>query len=235
MNAIVTGGTNGLLGPVWVKVLRERFHYMCPPPMPSKVDIFDLPDYNSLYPTEVESFCEGYEEEPPDIIIHNAAIDPKPGSPDGKNPFRRHEDIMQVNHGAVVHMNEILTPRMIDNGGGVIIIIGSIMGYISARQSNYSDGWTKAFAYNESKAALISHCHNINTTFGKDGIRCVMPSFGPFEKGLSKDFMEGFGKKIPIRKAVSEEDLKRTLQYCIECESLAGEFRIDGGYSRQGA
>ena len=171
----------------------------------------------------------------PNIVVHNAAIDPKPGSPDGENPFRLHYDIMRVNHMAAVQMNELLIPRMIENGGGVIVIIGSIMGYIAANQSNYTDGWTKAFAYNESKAALISHCHNINTTFGKDGIRCVMPSFGPFEKGLSKDFMDGFGKKIPIRKAVSMEDLRRTLRYCIECESLAGELRIDGGYTRMGA
>ncbi len=224
MNAIVTGRNNGLLGPVWVKTLKDY---------PIDVDIFDLPDYDSMGMMDVVSFCVNTKT--PDIIIHNSAIDPKPGSPDGKNPFRRHVDIMRVNHGAVAEMNELLIPRMIRNGGGVIVIIGSIMGYIAANQSNYTDNWTKAFAYNESKAALISHCHNINTTFGKDGIRCVMPSFGPFEKGLSEDFMEGFGKKIPMRKAVSETDLKRTLQYCIECESLAGELRIDGGYTRVGA
>ncbi len=223
-SAIVTGGNNGLLGPVWVKALGDRGY---------EVDVFDLPKWNMGDGNDVVPFC--MERPTPSVVVHSAAIDPKPGTDNGENPFRRHGEIMRVNHRGVACMNSVLIPQMIENGGGTIIIIGSIMGYLSANQENYSDGWTKAFAYNESKAALISHCHNINTTFGKYGIRAVMPSFGPFEKGLSADFMEGFGKKIPVGHAVSEEDLIRTLHYCLDCESLAGELRIDGGYSRKGA
>jgi hypothetical protein len=186
---------------------------------------------------DIVKFCDivksnKYQFNLPNIIIHNAAIDPKPGADCGIDPFRRHAEIMKVNHTGVAHLNSLLIPPMIENGGGIIIIIGSIMGYVSANPDNYSDGWLKAFGYNESKAALQMHCHNINTVYGKRGIRCVMPSFGPFEQGLMPGFLDGFGKKIPTQKPVSKKDLLLTLKYCIECESLAGEFRVDGGYTR---
>ena len=221
--AIVTGGYNGLLGPVWVQALKSRGY---------EVDILDRPDFNMGFDSDIEGFCEGVRT--PSVVVHNAAVDPKPGADEGKDPFRRHEEIMMINHIGVAHMNSILIPRMIANGGGVIVIIGSIMGYIAANQENYSDGWTKAFAYNESKAALISHCHNINSTFGKYNIRAVMPSFGPYAEGLSEDFMAGFGQKIPVRHPVWMDDLFKTLYYCLDCESLAGELRVDGGYTRVG-
>ncbi len=220
--AVVTGAS-GILGPIWVETLKE---------INARVYSFDLPEYNLGIKEDIFKFCHNVEI--PNIVIHNAAIDPKPGTDNGDDPFRRHEEIIKVNHIGTVYMNQLIVPRMIKNGGGIIIIIGSIMGYISANQDNYKDGWTKAFGYNESKAALISHCHNLNTTFGKYGIRAVMPSFGPFEQGLSSDFMKGFGQKIPIQKPVSKKDIILTLNYCLNCDSLAGEFRIDGGYTRVG-
>ena len=223
-DSIVTGGFNGLLGPVITDTLIDLGYKVC---------YFDLPEYDLAKSSDINKFYQSMTEIP-NVIVHNAGIDPKPGSDNGKDPFRIHEGIMRVNHIGAVYMNKLFIPKMIENGGGIIIIIGSIMGYISANQDNYKDGWTKAFGYNESKAALISHCHNLNTTFGKYGIRAVMPSFGPFERGLSPDFMKGFGQKIPLRKPVSEEDIQLTIKYCLECESLAGEFRVDGGYTRVG-
>lgn len=223
--AIVTGGEHGIIGPVITNILKA---------IGARVICCDWPDYDLNMPHDIERFCQSplLQHYTPSIIVHNAAIDPKPGTDDGSNPFRRHAEIMQVNHIAVAHINSLLIPKMIDNGGGIIIVIGSIMGYISANPDNYADGWLKAFSYNESKAALIMHCHNVNTVYGKQGIRCVMPSFGPYEKGLSPEFMEGFGKKIPMLHPVSKTDLILTIKYCLECESLAGEFRIDGGYTR---
>ncbi len=132
-SAIVTGGNNGLLGPVWVKALGDRSYH---------VDSFDVPKYDLAQPFDIKAFC--LESKTPSVVVHNSAIDPKPGSPNGKDPFRQHADIMAVNHTGLAYMNSLLIPAMIANGGGTIVIIGSIMGYISANQENYSDGWTKA-------------------------------------------------------------------------------------------
>lgn len=221
--AVVTGGKNGLLGPIITDILIK---------FGATVLYFDLPDYDLAKSNDILRFCQTINT--PHILVYSAAIDPKPGTDNGQDPFRIHEGIMRVNHIGAVYMNKLIIPKMIDNGGGIIIIIGSIMGYISANPDNYQDGWLKAFGYNESKVALQMHCHNINTVYGKHGIRCVMPSFGPYEQGLSPAFMEGFGKKIPMQKPVSKEDIILTIKYCLECESLAGEFRIDGGYTRVG-
>ncbi len=216
---------NGIIGPRIAKMLI----FDCG----MRINYLDFPEYDLRKLGDVEDFSDSLFY-CPSLIVHNAAIDPKPGMDDGTNPFRRHEEIMKVNHIAVARVNELLIPKMIKNGGGIIIIIGSIMGYISANPDNYKNGWLKAFGYGESKAALQMHCHNINTVYGQHGIRCVMPSFGPFEEGLSPAFMEGFGKKIPMRHPVSKSDLLTTIKYCIECDSLAGEFRIDSCYTRVG-
>jgi NAD(P)-dependent dehydrogenase (short-subunit alcohol dehydrogenase family) len=224
--AVVTG-TMGLLGPVWREGLEARGY---------QVIGYDLPHYDLSMSFDIDKFCSnffGYIKVP-EIIIYNAAIDPKPGADEGIDPHRRYEEILSVNLLGAVRMNRLLIPKMIENGGGLIIIIGSIMGYISANPDNYQDGWLKAFAYNDSKRALQSYCHGINTIYGKQGIRCVMPSFGPYEEGLSPKFMEGFGKKIPVGHPVSKKDILLTLNYCIDCDSLTGEFRVDGGYTRVG-
>lgn len=228
--AVVTGGRHGILGPIISESLMS---------MGAKIIYLDLPCFDIGKTEDIDTFCNiiksnKYPFYIPDIIVHNAAIDPKPGTDNGSDPFRRHAEIMKVNHEGVSYLNSSLIPSMISSGGGLIVIIGSIMGYISANPDNYQEGWTKAFGYNESKAALQMHCHGINTVFGEHGIRCVMPSFGPYEQGLSPAFMEGFGKKIPVQHPVSKDDFVSTLKYCIECESVAGEFRVDGGYSRIG-
>ena len=225
--ALITGGKNGIIGPIIAEMLYN---------WGARILYCDLPDYDLSMPRDVVRFCQSplMKHYKPSIVVHNAAIDPKPGTDNGSDPFRRHSEIMQVNHLAVAQLNGLLIPQMIKNGGGVIIIMGSIMGYVSANPDNYQDGWLKAFGYNESKAALQMHCHNVNTIYGKEGIRCVMPSFGPFEKGLFPSFMAGFGKKIPLQRPVSKSDLDLTIKYCLECESLAGEFRVDGGYTRVG-
>ena len=223
MNAIVTGGKNGLLGPIWASELYNLGY---------DVSIFDMPEYDMLCKKDIETFLAA--NPTPDVIVHNAAIDPKPGMDEGYNPFRRYEEIIKVNLIGPAYFNELLIDHLILNGGGVIVHIGSIMGYIAANQTNYQDGWKKAFGYNDSKRALQSHIDGINECYGKHNIRAVMPSFGPFEKGLSPLFMEGFGKKIPMRRAISEEEMRAVLRFCLDVPSLAGEFRVDGGYTRVG-
>lgn len=220
--AIVTG-TIGLLGPVWKEGLEKQGY---------EVIGFDLPTYNIAMYADINNFCRNIE--PPDIIIHNAAIDSKPGDESINDPHDKYEEIICVNQLGIVRLNRLLIPRMINNGGGLIIIIGSIMGYIAANPDNYQNGWYKPFGYNTSKAALQRYCDGLNAFYGEQGIRCVMPSFGPYEQGLSPKFMEGFGRKIPVCHPVTKDDLLLTLNYCIDCKSLTGEFRIDGGYTRVG-
>lgn len=222
--ALVTGGASGLLGPVWVEGLSQRGY---------EVDIVDLPEYDFRRREHLYDVIANHRT--PNIIIHNAAIDPKPGMDDGYNPYRMRDEITQVNYLAPSYLNQHFIPRMInEHKGGLILIVGSIMGYIAANKDNYAGGWMKAFGYNETKRALMSHCDNLNNYYGEFGIRCVMPSFGPYEEGLSPTFMKGFGKKIPVRHPVSKQDILLTLNCCIDCQSLAGEFRVDGGYTRVG-
>ena len=234
MKALVTG-TSGILGPVWVSTLEKMGYdivgFDIEPDMSNPfMSSVDLGDSSQTIVAANKLISNGYI---PDVILHNAAIDPKPGSDNGLDPFRRYEEIFAVNLFSITHICREMIPAMIQRGGGIIIFIGSIMGYCAANHDNYEDDWTKAFAYNNSKRALMSLCDSLNELFGKFGIRCVMPSLGPYEEGLNAAFMEGFGQKIPLRKAVTREAAINALDTAINNECIAGEFRVDMGITRR--
>jgi 3-oxoacyl-[acyl-carrier protein] reductase len=70
-----------------------------------------------------------------DILINNAAIDSPPGS--NASFFGNFDEIMAVNISGAVNMCKAVIPGMIENGGGVIVNIGSIQGNIGADYRNY--------------------------------------------------------------------------------------------------
>jgi NAD(P)-dependent dehydrogenase (short-subunit alcohol dehydrogenase family) len=121
---------------------------------------------------------------------------------------------------------------MIKQGHGVIVLIGSIMGWKAADPSNYTGGFEKPVAYNLSKAALRQFAASLTKQYGNHGIRAVCPSFGPVDTGkLSKEFLETIRPKIPMGTPVSIDSLKQTLLYACCCEHLAGaSWLVDGGY-----
>ena len=124
---------------------------------------------------------------------------------------------------------------MIDHrGGGVIVFIGSIMGYVGADWRNYEGGFEKPVAYNCSKAALQQLARSITVQYGRYGIRAVCPGFGPVETPkLSQEFRDKISPKIPMGRFVSKRSLQQTLLYACCCEDLAGEdWLVDGGYTK---
>src|SRR4030042_1176565 len=105
--AIVTGGSNGLLGPIWSETLRDAG---------AQVLILDLPNFDVSRDTIADA-CN-----PVDILVNNAGIDNPPSSQ--ASFFGNFSRIMEVNIGGAARMAEQVIPGMIENGGGVIINIG---------------------------------------------------------------------------------------------------------------
>lgn len=234
MKALVTG-TSGILGPVWVSTLEKMGYdivgFDIEPDMSNPfMSSVDLGDSSQTIVAANKLISNGYI---PDVILHNAAIDPKPGSDNGLDPFRRYEEIFAVNLFSITHICREMIPAMIQRGGGIIIFIGSIMGYCAANHDNYEDDWTKAFAYNNSKRALMSLCDSLNELFGKFGIRCAMPVLGPYEEGLNAKFINGFGGKIPVRHPVTKEEAMSGLRFGITNGSVAGAYPVEGGVTRR--
>jgi len=210
--ALVTGGRNGLLGPIWVETLKEAG---------AEVDIYDLPEND----VRLVKYLKDY-----DILINNAAVDNPPGS--DASFFGKFNEIMDVNINGAVNMCACVIPRMIINGGGVIINIGSIMGNIGADYRNYPEFFEKPVGYNCSKAALVQLSRSIAVQYGRYNIRSVTISFGPYNGGkLSFDFLNKFLRNVPLSRTISKESLKATLLYACCCPELTGQqVLVDGGY-----
>lgn len=212
--AIVTGGINGLLGPIWMDTLSAAGARTIPLDLPG----FDVTQNSIIL------------DSPIDILVNNAAID---NPPDSKASFfGNFNRIMEVNIGGAARMAEQVIPNMIKNGGGVIVNVGSIQGNIGADWRNYPEGFEKPVAYNCSKAALIQLSRSITTQYGRYRIRSVTISFGPYDSAkLSEDFKDKFLKNIPLGKTISKESLQMTLLFACCCPELAGiQILVDGGY-----
>jgi NAD(P)-dependent dehydrogenase (short-subunit alcohol dehydrogenase family) len=232
-------GYAGNLGPVWMSTLEGAGAKIYGIGMPSPKDSnIDAPPANVCDVTKKQDFWK-FDHITPDILVYNSAIDNPPNSEDvdGWNPFRNYEDITRVNQFGVINAMEFFIPKMIKNGGGSIHLIGSIMGYGPCDESNYpatpnGQVWTKPVAYNASKRAYLQLAQSVTKKYGKDGIRCTVPAFGPIDMGqLPMDFMEKFGSKVPMGMATTIKDLQRTLLFHACCENFAGQDTlVDGGY-----
>ena len=209
--ALVTGGKHGLLGPIWVETLKEAG---------AEVDIYDLPEND----VRLTTFLKKY-----DILVNNAAIDNPPGS--AASFFGNFNEIMDVNINGAANMCMNVIPKMIRAGGGVVVNIGSIMGYGGADHTNYEGNFEKPCAYNISKWALRGLAKSITTQYGRYNIRSVTISFGPYDAGkLDAEFLKRFNRRVPLNRTISKESLKMSLLYACCCPELAGvDWRIDAG------
>lgn len=212
-------GSIGNLGPIWKDEL-QNLGYL--------VHCIDLPSDVSSYDDMVEEArrCISTLGQP-DVIINNAAYDPKPS--DGGGDFWEYDRIIDVNLKGALNVVKAFIKDLI-NKKGLVINIGSIMGNSGADWRNYSPGFDKAVGYNVSKAGLIQLSRSITTQYGHFGVRAATISFGPYDSGLPEEFKTKFLHNVPLQRTISEQSLRATLRYAIECPELAGQqVLVDGG------
>lgn len=216
--ALVTGGKNGQLGPIWSRTLREAG---------ANVTELDLPDFD-ITKDDVKHALTWLDEV--DILVNNAGIDNPPGSV--ASFFGNFGKIMNVNINGAARMCEQVIPKM-KKKGGVIINIGSIMGNVGADFRNYDDSFEKPVAYNVSKAGLVQLSRSIAVQYGRFNIRSVTISFGPYDGGkIPKSFLDKFLKNVPLGRTISKDSLQMTLLYAVSCPELTGQqIVVDGGYT----
>jgi 3alpha(or 20beta)-hydroxysteroid dehydrogenase len=220
--AVVTGGKNGNLGPIWCESLQGAG---------AKVVVLDRPDYDISKQLQVNDFRDRTLQihGVPDILVNNAAIDTPPTQQG--TFFGGFDDIIRVNLSGAVKVTEVFLPEMIKKGRGTIVNIGSIQGYGGADYRNYTGDFEKPFGYNASKWGLRGLAKSLTVQYGRYGIRSVTISFGPYDGGkLTQEFLGKFLHNVPLGRTVSKESLQMTLLYACCCPELAGvDWRIDAG------
>ena len=131
-----------------------------------------------------------------DILICNAAVNPAFG-PSKDITDEQIDKIFNCNIKSNHHLSHMVLPQMQKNGGGAIVIISSIGGFVGSPMIG---------TYGISKAADMQLARNLAVEYGKDNIRinCVCPGIVKtyFAEALWKDpKTEAFiSSQLPMRR-----------------------------------
>lgn len=138
-----------------------------------------------------------------DILVCNAAVNPVFG-PSKDVTEEQIDKIFNCNIKANHFLSHMVLPQMQETGGGAIIIVSSIGGYLGSGTIGM---------YNVSKAADMQLARNLAVEYGKDNIRinCICPGIVKtyFAEALWKDpkteaFISG---QLPMRRFGEPDDI----------------------------
>ena len=183
-----------------------------------------------------------------DILINNAAKDPKVKKGDGSlSTSSRFETMTEQfwKEGIDAAINgtflcsQVAANKMLDNGGGVILNISSDLGVIAPDQRIYrkegipdNQQNVKPITYSASKWAIIGMTKYLSVYFAKNNIRvnCLSPT-GVYNDHPD-DFVQKLSNIIPMGRMADINEYKGAIVFmCSDASSyMTGEnIVIDGG------
>ena len=180
-----------------------------------------------------------------DILINNAALDPK--VEDGleyKNKFE-HLDLDSWNKTIDVILNgtflcsQVVVNKMLSTGleseycrdGGVILNIASDLSIISPDQRIYGDG-VKPASYGVAKAGVVNLTKYLSTYLAKKNIRVNSLSPAGVYNNQSDEFVSKFRDLIPMDRMAKPDEYKGAIVFmCSDASSFmtGHNLVIDGG------
>lgn len=184
-----------------------------------------------------------------DILINNAAKDPKVKKDAGLTPESRFETMssdywfegVDAALNGTFFCSQVLSNKMLETGGGVILNISSDLGVIAPDQRLYRKDNTpedqqnvKPITYSAAKWAIVGMTKYLSVYFAQKGIR--VNSLSP--TGVFNNHPEEFVKKlsniIPMGRMAHIDEYKGAIVFlCSDASSyMTGEnLVIDGGKS----
>ncbi len=185
-----------------------------------------------------------------DILINNAAIDPKSSSIENQKQKTRLENFsledwnLQINVGltGAFLCSQIFGTKMAYNGkGGVILNISSDLSVISPDQRLYSvqdlednEQPVKPLTYSVIKSGLIGLTRYLSTYWASKNVRCNALSPGGIFANQSDEFVQRITKLIPMNRMASKDEYRGVVQFlCSEASAYLNGQNIvmDGGRS----
>jgi len=209
--------------------------------------IMDVTDKNQIAQTNKYLLKENINL---NILINNAAIDPKVNSQDNLNENTRLENfsLEQWNLEISVGLTGALLCSQIfgfqmakNNKGGVILNIASDLSVISPDQRLYKNDDlpddrqpVKPVTYSVIKSGLIGLTMYLSTYWINKNVRCNALSPGGVYVDQSAEFLDRIESLIPMGRMASSDEYRSTIQYlCSDASSyLNGQnIVVDGGRS----
>jgi NAD(P)-dependent dehydrogenase (short-subunit alcohol dehydrogenase family) len=167
-----------------------------------------------------------------DIVINNAGIGVF--TPFEQRTAKEFMQVMNVNLLGTFLMSQSAINIMKEQKSGKIINIGSIYGQVSSDERIYGDsGRNNSEVYSATKAGVIHMTKYMATHFGKYNIQtnCISP--GGILNKQSKDFVDNYEYKNPMKRMGTPEDLQSALKYLISEDTnyINGQnITVDGGF-----
>lgn len=183
-----------------------------------------------------------------DILINNAARNPKVESADGKNfsrlehfPWEQWQQDLDVGLGGAFNCAKVFGAWMAANGGGTIINIASDLGVIAPDQRLYKvDGVqadqqpVKPVTYSVVKHGLIGLTKYLATYWCDQGVRCNALSPGGVYAGQNDVFVSKLTQLIPMGRMAEADEYRGAIGFLCSDASIymnGSNLVMDGGRS----
>jgi NAD(P)-dependent dehydrogenase (short-subunit alcohol dehydrogenase family) len=183
-----------------------------------------------------------------DILINNAARNPKVESSGGKD-FSRLEDFpwdqwqldLDVGLGGAFNCAKVFGAQMAKQGRGVIVNIASDLGVIAPDQRLYrvegrapDQQPVKPVTYSVVKHGLIGLTKYLATYWHEQGVRCNALSPGGVQAGQSDVFVSKLTKLIPLGRMAEIDEYRGAIAFlCSDASAYmnGANLVMDGGRS----
>lgn len=190
-----------------------------------KTDVTDPKQVESMVTAACEKFGRI------DILVNNAGM-AWAAAPE-KMALDDWKRVLDVNLTGAFICSQAVGRRMIENGGGVIINVSSVVAH-----GGTDEGILDAISYNTSKGALISFTKDLAVKWAKYGIRVNALALAFFPTHLTEWVIEHRKEKIigrvPMRRLGGPDDVKGAALFLASRASdyVTGHvLNVDGGMS----
>lgn len=232
---IITGG-NGFLGSQWSVSLREQG---------ANVVIFDRQGETPVDITDARAVQQAVGEVVKkygtiDAVIHAAAMDAVPGSPDAGKQFAPYEQFSQEMWDKELHINltaahlvtQAVAPHLMSAKKGSVIFIASDLALIAPQNSIYDAGKFKDIAYVASKAGILGLMRAWASYLGPYGVRVNAVAPGGMAHGHTPEFAQKNAALNMLGRMAQEGEYNGVIQFLISDASsymTGATISIDGG------
>ena len=143
------------------------------------------------------------------------------------------EQVLSTNLRSVFYLCRAAVPRLVDAGGGSIVVVGSVHGLVGG------DDDFATHAYAASKAGLVGLTRAIAVHYAKDGVRANVVAPGLIRTPMSRRAQEDARilERLPDLQPLTgdfgrPEDVAQAALYLAQAEFVTGTVLIvDGGWT----